>query len=217
MSVPEVLYFPDIAVRVRDGTILRANIFRPDTAAAVPAIVERTSYGKAGPGSVGERYAQAGYAFISQDIRGLHASEGRWVPFSEPQTGDAEDGFDTVEWVAVQPWCNGKVGAVGASYGAWCAWMLARLQPPHLLAMAARSIPTEMTDVDWPGAFRPGRRVKWWMCTMGPSIRRRQGLGPPHTTEEARRIFDGSEHGRRLCTLPWAKSVRYLPPGLAEP
>jgi len=198
------LFEENVAVRVRDGTILRANIFRPDTPEKLPALVERTPYGKAGSQSGAECFAEAGYIYISQDSRGQHVSDGKWIPFTEPNTGDAEDGYDTVEWTATQPWCNGKVGVLGASYNAWMAWMLAKLQPPHLVAMAARSIPPEITELDWPGAFKPARRVHWWLITMATDLRRRQGLPPLQ--------WDN----RYLNLLPWSKIVEELPPGLAE-
>lgn len=136
----------DVAVPMRDGILLRANVFRPDAPGRYPGLLQRTPYGKAAQGY--HRYVRAGYAVVSQDSRGRYASEGDYVPFTVPHTGDAEDGYDSVEWLAGQPWCNGRVGTLGGSYDAWMQWQLARLRPPHLGAMAARSIPLELTDVD---------------------------------------------------------------------
>jgi len=84
------------------------------------------------------------------------------------------------------------------------------------MAMCAYSIPLELTEVDWPGAFRPGRRIKWWMTTIAPDLRRRQGLPPPHLPAEARKIWDDIEQGRWLGFMPWLDVPRYLPKGLAE-
>lgn len=204
----------DVPVEMRDGTILRANVFRPDAPGEFPGLLVRTPYGKAAEGQ--ERYVRAGYVVVAQDTRGRYASEGEYVPFTVEDTGDAEDGYDSVEWLAQQPYCDGNVGTMGASYGAWMQWMLAKLRPPHLKAMCAYSIPLEVTGVDWPGAFRPGRRIRWWMTTMAPDLRRRQGLPGPHTPEEARRIWDEIEHGRWLGFMPWLDISRYLPKGLAE-
>ena len=204
----------DVPVRMRDGVILRANVFRPDASRKFPAILVRTPYAKNTCGL--ERYVRAGYAVVSQDSRGRYASEGEFIPFSAENTGDAEDGFDTVEWLAGQPWCNGKVGTMGCSYNAWMQWMLAKLRPPHLVAMCASSIPLELTGVDWPGAFKAGRRVRFWFTTLGPEIRRRQGLPGPHTVEEAAKIWDDVEQGRWLGFLPWLDLPRHLPRGLAE-
>jgi putative CocE/NonD family hydrolase len=201
-------------VPLRDGVALRANVFRPDGSGRFPGLLIRTPYGKATDGLA--RYVRAGPVVVSQDSRGRYASEGQYVPFTVERTGDAEDGYDTVEWLAEQPCCNGRVGTMGGSYNAWMQWELARLRPPHLAAMCAYSIPMELTEVDWPGAFRPGRRVKWWMTTIAPDLRRRQGLAGPHTPAEAARIWDEIEHGRWLGMMPWLDLPRYLPHGLAE-
>ena len=209
-----VVFEENVPVRARDGSILRANVFRPAAAGRYPAIVERTPYGKAGPLSTAPRFAQAGYAYVSQDIRGRFASDGEWIPFSAPATPEADDGYDTVEWAAAQPWCDGKVGSSGLSYGAWAAWMLARSRPPHLRAMAARSIPVELTDIDWPGAFRLGRRVSWWIQTMAPDVRRRAGL-PALPDGEAARAWTDMTRDNWAGLLPVARVVDLLPPGLA--
>ena len=204
----------DMPVPMRDGVILRANVFRPDALGTFPGLLTRTPYGKAAGGV--ERYVRAGYVVVTQDARGRYASDGEYVPFTVEETGDAEDGYDSVEWLAGQPYCNGRVGTLGASYNAWMQWMLAKLRPPHLVTMCAYSIPLELTEVDWPGAFRPGRRIKWWRTTIAPDLRRRQGLPAPHTPAEAREIWDDVEHGRWVGFMPWLDVPRYLPKGLAE-
>lgn len=204
----------DIPVRMRDGAILRANVFRPRDRRTHPGILMRTTYGKAEGGF--DRYVQAGYAVAVQDTRGRYASEGTYIPFEAEETGDAEDGYDSVEWLAAQPYCDGNVGTMGGSYCAWMQWTLARLRPPHLRAMCAYSIPVELTDLDYPGAFRPARRVHWWMVTMSPDIRRRRGLPRPHTVAEARRIWDEVEAARWLYFMPWAELPEFLPEGLSE-
>ena len=204
----------DVPVPMRDGVILRANVFRPETDGEFPGLLLRTPYGK--PTSGQERYVRAGYAVVTMDSRGRYASEGDYVPFTVEHTGDSEDGYDSVEWLAEQPFCNGKVGTFGASYNAWMQWMLARTRPPHLVAMAAWSIPLELTEVDWPGAFKPARRIRWWRTTIAPDLRRRRGLPPPHTPAEASEIWDAVEHGKWLGFMPWLDATRYLPEGLAE-
>lgn len=173
----------NVDVPMRDGVLLRANVFRPEGSGKYPGLLLRTPYGKPVGGM--ERYVRAGYVVVAQDSRGRYASEGEYVPFTEEETGDAEDGYDTVEWLAAQPYCNGRVGTFGASYNAWMQWQLAKLRPPHLVAMCAYTIPLELTEVDWPGAFKPGRRIKWWRTTMAPDLRRREGAPKPHTPAEA--------------------------------
>ena len=205
----------NVAIPMRDGVILRANIFRPDTSRPVPAILHRTPYGKGEAGN--NAFARAGYAFVNQDARGRYASDGDYTLFSAEHTGDAEDGYDTVEWVAAQPWCDGNVGTYGFSYNAWMQWQLAKLRPPHLKAMLAATIPTETIPLDWPGGFRPGRRIKWWLTTIAPDLRKRAGMPPPHTPAEAREIWDDLEFGRMSYMVPWMDVVRLLPPQMAGP
>jgi hypothetical protein len=82
--------------------------------------------------------------------------------------------------------------------------------------MCAYSIPLELTEVDWWGGFRPGRRIKWWMTSMAPDLRRRHNLPGPRTKEEALRIWDDIEHMRWLGFMPWLDFPKYLPKGLAE-
>ncbi|NQZ67081.1 MAG: CocE/NonD family hydrolase [Lentisphaeria bacterium] len=158
----------------------------------------------------------AGYVVLSQDTRGRYDSEGEFKVFTEENTLDAEDGYDTVEWAAEQDWCTGKVGTFGASYDGWMQYELARLRPPHLKAMSAISIPPENTGIDWPGAFKPARRIRWWFTTIGPDIRKKQGLPKPHSSQEAVTIWNDLEQARMLALLPLIRIVDYLPEPLAS-
>lgn len=204
----------NVAIPMRDGIVLRANIFRPDGPGRFPALVHRTPYGKKNNGV--EDFVRAGYVVVSQDFRGRYASDGVFTVFSEEDTKDGEDGYDTVEWAAEQPWCDGKIGSFGVSYDAWAQYQMARLRPPHLVAMNAISIPLELTDVDWPGVFKPARRVHWWLNAMAPDLRRRACSPPPHTSAEATKIWNDLENGRMLGLLPWIRVAQYLPSPLAE-
>ena len=106
----------NVAVPVRDGTVLRADLYLPGGAGPFPALVQRTPYNKAHLPVVYNldpiRAAGAGYAVLNQDTRGRFASDGEFRPFRD----EAADGYDTVEWAAAQPWCSGRVGMLGASY-----------------------------------------------------------------------------------------------------
>src|SRR5687768_17357129 len=164
----------NVAVPMRDGVILRANVFRPDEPGSYPVLVLRTPYGK--DPQKPDAYVKAGYIVVAKDARGRYASEGRYESFYRFDTHDATDGYDTVEWAAKLPGSTGQVGTFGASYNAFLQWRLAPLRPPSLVAMAASSIPTRYTDLEGPGAFRPGRRLHWWDRNIGPDMRRRQNL-----------------------------------------
>ncbi|MCB9874406.1 MAG: CocE/NonD family hydrolase [Planctomycetaceae bacterium] len=174
----------DVAVPMRDGVILRANVFRPDRGGPYPVLVLRTPYGK--PAGEMDRRVKAGYIVVTQDARGRFASDGEWESFVRFETHDAEDGFDTVEWAAKLPNANGSVGTFGASYNAFLQWRLAALRPPSLKAMAAFSIPARYTDLEGPGTIRPGRRLHWWVTSMSPDMRRRAGREGVNSKTEIR-------------------------------
>jgi uncharacterized protein len=130
----------EIGIPMRDGIELAADVYLPADAAeaGVPAIVQVTPYGKDSESLVsGEAllYQANGYAFVAVDVRGRGKSEGTWVAF----VNDAHDTHDVIEWVAAQPWCDGKVGTTGLSYMGWVQWAGASQRPPHLRAMISTS------------------------------------------------------------------------------
>jgi hypothetical protein len=128
---------------MRDGTTLYANVYRPDTQDKYPAVITRLPYNKdllfaeRGGGYMNpQRLVRAGYAVVIQDCRGTGASEGEWYPHRLQQ----EDGYDTVEWVAAQPWCDGNVAMYGASCLGYVQWATAVAQPPHLKTVCPSQI-----------------------------------------------------------------------------
>ena len=133
----------NVPMETRDGTILRADIYRPDDNRKHSAILTRTPYGKI---VMAERdfsfikMIKAGYAVIFQDIRGRYASEGKYDGGDTFLAQESPDGYDTVEWVSAQPWCDGSVGTAGGSYMARVQWLLAMERPPHLKAMGSKAL-----------------------------------------------------------------------------
>ncbi len=125
----------DVPARMRDGTTLRANIYRPVGEGQWPVLLTRLPYGKDFPlGSAildPSQVARRGYVVIVQDTRGRFASEGAW----EPMLNEALDGVDTIEWAAKLPYSDGNVGMYGASYFGFTQWVAAVHQPPALKAM----------------------------------------------------------------------------------
>ena len=124
----------DVMVPMRDGSRLATDIYFPDGGhpggGGFPAVMERTPYNKlAAPRpETGRFFASRGYVVVFQDTRGRFNSEGSFVKYLD----DPNDGYDTVEWLARQPWSNGKVGTFGISYGAHTQAALAAVNPPHL-------------------------------------------------------------------------------------
>jgi putative CocE/NonD family hydrolase len=129
----------DVRVPMRDGVCLAADVYRPVLNGTVvetplPVLLERTPYDKvtlARDSGCGRYFAERGYVVAVQDVRGRFRSEGvfRFL------LGEGQDGYDTVEWLAAQPWCDGQVGTYGTSYMGWVQSALAIHRPPHLRAM----------------------------------------------------------------------------------
>lgn len=166
--VPDPMPVADHRVRLpmRDGVRLDTCVWLPDVAAQgarVPAIVLRTPYKESVMGyrRLGVlRYVEAGYAVVIQQIRGIGASEGRFA-FNAPT--DAPDGYDTVEWVAAQPWCDGAVGMDGSSYVAMTQLTAASAQPPHLRCIVP-AVPSVDFFAEVPyrgGAFTRLHSLNW--------------------------------------------------------
>src|ERR1700722_9320291 len=123
---------PPFAVAMRDGIHLATDVYGAEANSPKPALLMRTPYDKHGPAASAKRFTRSGYVVVLQDTRGAYASEGKYVHYNN----DDQDGFDTVEWIARQPWSNGKVGMWGASHPGEVQWMAAGSRPPSLLAIA---------------------------------------------------------------------------------
>jgi uncharacterized protein len=151
----------NLAVPMRDGINLYADVYRPVNSEGFPVLVVRTPYGKQREG-IHENliaFARRGYAVVVQDVRGRFESEGKWDPFRY----EAEDGYDTVEWAAKQPWSNGKVGMHGGSYLGNVQWQAAAKTPPSLVAIFPVVASTSLYHNTWfhGGAFKLGLAFGW--------------------------------------------------------
>ena len=144
---------------MRDGVSLVSDIVRPDAEGKFPTILSRTPYGRAGMAMVGEWWARRGYVVVSQDCRGRGDSDGEWLPFEN----ERKDGYDTVQWVAAQPWSDGRVGMIGGSYGGLVQWAAAVERPPALKCIIPQvSPPTAFFNIPWDfGVFFLYGNV-WW-------------------------------------------------------
>jgi len=121
---------------MRDGVVLRADVYRPARSGDYPVLLMRQPYGKGLAQSQIMRhpvwYARRGYIVVVQDIRGRLSSDGEF----DLHAPDVEDGFDSVEWAAQLDGSNGRVGMYGNSFGALTQLQAAIALPPHLLAIA---------------------------------------------------------------------------------
>ena len=143
-----------LRVPMRDGVRLSADVWRPATGERVPVLVCRTPYGKemAALMAAPEQLAGAGFAVVVQDCRGRFESEGEWTYVH----AEVDDGYDTVEWAAAQPWSNGRIGLFGASYLGNTQWLAAVGRPPHLAAMAPECCSADY----WAASFGPGGALR---------------------------------------------------------
>jgi putative CocE/NonD family hydrolase len=147
----EVIVHRDVMVAMRDGVRLATDIYRPAQGgrpieAPAPALLERTPYGKHQPSrsevepgmsepmgreQVASHFVRHGYALVYQDCRGRYGSEGVFTKY----LSEGPDGFDTMEWISAQGWCDGRIGTMGLSYAAHTQLAAACLAPPGLAAM----------------------------------------------------------------------------------
>jgi len=140
----------DVPIPLRDGTMLYADVFRPDTGERVPAIINISVYQKdklwVPPADLEEKanpymnwetvnpewWCPRSYACVRVDSRGTGKSPGKCEPSSYQESLDF---YDAIEWIAQSPWCSGKIGTLGISYHASSQWRVANLQPPSLKAI----------------------------------------------------------------------------------
>lgn len=162
-----------------DGTVLRADVYRPDTRERLPVLLQRTPYNKSAGAAVDvplERFraVEAGYCVVIQDVRGRYGSEGIFTPFQQ----ELADGRDTVAWAIDRPWSDGRVGMYGASYVGATQWLAAGSEAP-LAAIAPF-----LTASDWhdgwlydSGVFRLGFALLWSLRSLASGEAIRRGIG----------------------------------------
>lgn len=220
-----MVYERDVEITTRDGTVLRANVYRPVGDATSPVIMTLGPYGKdrhwadrdqqhardLGGGPFvnwetpnPETWVPKGYAVVRVDGRGTGASPGQLAPFSNTA---AEDYYDAIEWAAAQPWSTGKVGLLGISFYAMTQWPVAALRPPHLAAMVPWEAAADLyRDFMRAGGILNNNFLSWWW---------------PSTVLNVQHGWDGSlsEAERAANTTPSltdANLAHPMPGGLAD-
>ena len=171
----------EVEIPMRDGVRLRGDLWLPDDAEPAPTIVIRTPYDKRQLGSDFVRpqhLVNAGYAVVVQDTRGRFASDGDWVPLMWAQEG--RDGYDTIEWIAAQSWCDGSVGMAGTSYSGIVQLAAAELKPPHLRAIAPAMAGVARFEREETGGAFWLDHLFGWLCYVGLDWAR--GMGDEAST-----------------------------------
>jgi putative CocE/NonD family hydrolase len=134
----------DVPVPMPDGVVLLADVHHPVGVDDAPTILERTPYGRTAiSAESAPMFASRGYRFVVQACRGTDGSGGFHSYFAE-----AADGRATADWIAAQPWFDGRLGSFGASYMGFTQWALASTRPPHLKAMAI-ALSTSVRSFSW--------------------------------------------------------------------
>lgn len=188
----EVAVEADVPIPARDGVNLAADLYRPakdgkPVEGRFPALLARTPYDKRGMAKECEYYAARGFVVVANDVRGRYASEGTWRGLID----DPNDGYDVVEWIAAQPWSDGKVGTFGTSYLGGTQHAMAEASPPHLTTM----VPVDALSNCGLGGMRHGgafelRFMNWILQIGAPNSR--EALASPALREAL------AESGRRV-------------------
>ncbi|MFC1599306.1 CocE/NonD family hydrolase, partial [Candidatus Omnitrophota bacterium] len=193
----------NVPVPMRDGTILRADVYRPDRGGPYPVLVclgvTEAHRGYRGSGII--PFVKAGYIVVEQALRWEMYSEGEG-DYLRLMRKQAEDGYDAVEWAANLPNSSHKVGTFGRSGTALPQWLVAPLRPPSLVAMSARSIWAKRDNWELPGTIRPYFMLRGVFTYFAPRGRQRGNTPGVHTSWEAIRLWDQSE---------WEKWVKFEP------
>lgn len=121
-----------IKVPMRDGVLLATDVYRSPDVKRAPVLLMRTPYNKDRAKKTAERFAKAGFITVVQDCRGRFQSEGIFFPYNN----EGQDGYDAIEWLGKQTWCNGRIGMWGASYVGATQWQAAVEKPPGIVTMA---------------------------------------------------------------------------------
>lgn len=213
--MPDLTVHRDVFVELRDGVGLATDVYRPAGSAPVPAVLHRSPYGK----DVGlpladlARMVGAGYAVVTQDVRGRGRSEGRFEPFVQ----ERDDGHDTIRWVATQPWCTGAVVMAGPSYLGATQWLAAAGAPDALAAIAPQFTSASYHD-GWcyqGGALQLGFLLCWALGNLALPASRRPGA-PPGAFEAVCRAIDDIESGYRRWPFEPPAVLDELVPQLRE-
>ncbi|MEO8434776.1 MAG: CocE/NonD family hydrolase [Pyrinomonadaceae bacterium] len=209
----KVIIQTGVRTKMRDGVLLTADIYRPESEGKFPVLLERTPYNRTGESGMANELAAHGYVVVLQDTRGRYDSGGEFYPFRD----ESQDGYDSVEWAAQLENSNGKVGMFGGSYVGATQMLAAMARPPHLVAIFPYVTGSEYYD-GW--TYQSGVLMQWfsssWTSILAVDTLRRQAengrlpkewvarlplenypvLKPPPPTALAPYFHDWIEHER---------------------
>jgi len=153
-----------VPISMRDEVNLYADIYKPPVDGQYPVILIRLPYGireyYTYMPAYGNYWAKKGYVFIAQDVRGKWRSEGEF----EPMINESQDGYDTLDWIANQPWCDGNIGMMGESYFSYTQWAAAITNHPNLKCFAPMNMNMDMFSLAFPGGALSLQLVGGWIA-----------------------------------------------------
>lgn len=190
----------NVAVPMRDGVLLRADVLLPRGSGRFPTLVYRTPYNKeeAIKNYTTFRHAvERGYAVVVEDVRGRYASAGEFVAYQN----EGRDGYDTIEWTARQPWSNGSIGTFGLSYPGAVQWLAAVESPPHLKAMVPAMTFSTPRNFFYSGGAFDMSWIAWIWDDIAPDLRVKKHLPGPQSYDRAEAAWPRLKD-KMLWTLP---------------
>ena len=151
-------------IALRDGAQLNATVYLPKPQRGpAPCVFTLTPYIADNYHDRGMYFASHGLPFLLVDVRGRGNSEGTFKPFSQ----EVDDGYDVVEWLAKQPFCNGKVAMWGGSYAGYDQWATAKNRPPHLATIVPAAAAFPGVDFPWRNNIGSQYLLQWLQFTAG--------------------------------------------------
>lgn len=163
----------NVGVETRDGVRLSANVFRPEGSGSHPTVFTLTPYDKSTSVDQAWRWVSRGYAYVAVDARGRYDSDGLFDAWRD----DSEDGSDVISWIAGQPWSDGTVATMGASYGGMNQWLMAKQANPGHAAIMGYVAPADGFHdlVRWNGVPKLDLIYTWMMGMYGRVNQSRDG------------------------------------------
>ena len=163
----------NVYVPMRDGIRLAVDIYRrKDASGPFPVLLSHSPYSKdiqqhpphwshAIESGATRFYVGHGYAHVIAQARGAGRSQGKWEFFGEKER---TDGYDLIEWIAAQPWCDGHVGMIGDSYWSWSQYHAAIARPPHLRCLCLCDATTDLyRDLAYQGGIYHHQFLSLWI------------------------------------------------------
>ncbi|WP_127498915.1 CocE/NonD family hydrolase [Actinoplanes solisilvae] len=207
----------NVQITMRDGTILLADILRPDAPGTFPALLAAAPYPRqvqdlGAPVGVVEAGASdfwvpRGYVHVIVNLRGTGGSGGEWGFFDERERHDL---YDLVEWIAAQPWCDGEVGMIGISYYAMTQLEAASQQPPHLKAVFPLDVTVDAYEAaNHNGLVNAGFMIPW-LKTLGVLAGRSDRFFRSVPFRLLRKLFAVPAVHRRFARTGGAAAIRGL-------